>query len=102
MVPVTTKPYLNSFVLFRRQGESLHHFLLIKDKIKQYFTACLNDRQGCASILFPILCRIIRPARFVALRFRRFEPRTIYSDDGAVDITADIKFCVSPIQEGGF
>ena len=43
MVPVTTKPYLNSVNFSLLQWVSLHYFSLIKEKFNQHFTSCLRD-----------------------------------------------------------
>ena len=43
LVPVTTKPYLNSVNFSVLHRASLHFFLLIKEKINKHITYCLRD-----------------------------------------------------------
>ena len=43
LVPVTTKPYLNSVNFCVLHRASLHFFLLIKEKINKHITYCLRD-----------------------------------------------------------
>jgi len=46
MVPVTTKPFLNSvtFIIFQQGIPAF--FLLIKEKIKKHITSCENRATG--------------------------------------------------------
>jgi hypothetical protein len=46
MVPVTTKPYLNSFTFIKFQQGVPAFFLSIKEKIKQHFNFCENREKG--------------------------------------------------------
>lgn len=46
MVPVTTKPYLDSFTFIELLQGVPAFFLLIKEKIQQHFNSCENRERG--------------------------------------------------------
>ena len=52
MVPVTTKPYLNSVNFIILQQGIPAFFLLIKKTISQYFVCRENSNHGCNAFRF--------------------------------------------------
>ena len=87
-VPVTTKPYLNSFNFSVLQRVFLHFFLLIKEKTNQHFTSCLRN---CST--YKLQCTLVSetwitnpaslPITLAGLFLLRFELHSLRSRDSS-------------------